>query len=179
MYCTKCGAKLFDESGICQECGAKQETTVQAISSNVSVFPKSKVPPIGKWIIRVIGVLFIVGIIGMLINMFFIEKSAKLPIQYISTVKEATIADTEITYGEAFDEFFTNPKWEHFISDQDEHVVEFTGGCIYLEEEAETTLQFVFPDVNTFELYYLDFNGELQPDLMKAALLSVILDTYE
>ncbi len=35
------------------------------------------------------------------------------------------------SYGEAFDEFFEDPKWEYFVSEDDEDIVEFTGKCFW------------------------------------------------
>ena len=60
-----------------------------------------------------------------------------------------------ITYDDAYGNFFTNPKWRCFDAEGGEEVVEFSGGCTYGGDDAEVYIQFLLDeDHETFELYY-------------------------
>ncbi|WP_172250628.1 hypothetical protein [Saccharibacillus deserti] len=53
--------------------------------------------------------------------------------------------------GEVIENFFSNPEWRHFKSEEEDDIVEFTGDALY-EEEAHTTIQFMLHEDVTFEL---------------------------
>ena len=59
-----------------------------------------------------------------------------------------------ITYKEAYDNFFANPEWRGFKADDGSDVVEFSGECTYYDEEAEVYIQFVIDDEESFSMYY-------------------------
>ena len=60
----------------------------------------------------------------------------------------------DITYEEAYDNFFSNPQWRGFEADDGSEVVEFSGECTYYDEEAEVYIQFVIEDEESFSMYY-------------------------
>ena len=60
----------------------------------------------------------------------------------------------DITYEEAYDNFFANPQWRGFKADDGSDVVEFSGECTYNGEEAEVYIQFVIEDEESFSMYY-------------------------
>lgn len=85
----------------------------------------------------------------------------------------------DITYGEAFEAFFGECEWEYFESGDGQNVVEFRGNCMYGEERAAVTIQFlVYEDKGTFEVYTAAINGEVQPDLVYSILLLKIFESY-
>jgi hypothetical protein len=101
----------------------------------------------------------------------------------------------EITYGDAFENFFAYPTWKYFKGTQegpdddedgepdytidDIDVVEFTGNCTYSDVEVKALIQFVLDkDAGTFEATYLSFNDVPQSSLMLSGLLSTVFETY-
>lgn len=64
----------------------------------------------------------------------------------------------DITYGQAYENFFANPQWRGFTADTGEHVVEFTGDCTYYDEDAQVYIQFVIESETSFSMYYAHLN---------------------
>ena len=60
----------------------------------------------------------------------------------------------DITYKDAYEYFFGNPQWRGFEAEDGSDVVEFSGECFYLEEEAEVYIQFVIDDEDSFSMWY-------------------------
>lgn len=87
---------------------------------------------------------------------------------FIDAVKNAVPEDyPDITIGEAYDNYFSAPEWSAFegassyYDDTIEYVVEFKGGCIYKEAEAEALIQFTFdPELEGFEATFFSLDGE-------------------
>ncbi len=63
-----------------------------------------------------------------------------------------------ITYQQAYENFFGNPQWRGFTADTGEKVVEFTGECTYYDEDAQVYIQFVIEGTDSFSLYYAHMN---------------------
>lgn len=88
----------------------------------------------------------------------------------------------DITYGEAFNNYFSNPEWTYFVSQDDTQVVEFNGKCLYLEEEADITIQFLLTPLNdteySIELHYLGINDASQPDIVKIEIVNAVFEDY-
>ena len=78
----------------------------------------------------------------------------------------------DLTYGEAFSDFFVNPQWQYFESRTGKDIVQFTGECIYQEVNVEARVQFVVDEsANTFRATYLAFNEVPQNTLALSALI--------
>ncbi|ENJ6137813.1 hypothetical protein AB1Z82_004006 [Bacillus cereus] len=93
-------------------------------------------------------------------------KSSKLP-NYDSMAIE-----------EAFHKFFKNPKWKYVTSKDNEEIVEFTGNCLYREQEVKAKVQFVInKDNNTFKLKALSLNDIPQNELELEGMLHSIYGT--
>ena len=91
---------------------------------------------------------------------------------YVSMVKNATHSTYGITYGKAFNSFFSNPHWEYFKSTDGLHVVEFTGRFSYSNQPATARIQFIIDlDEGTFAPTFLAINDTPQNKLMLAALI--------
>ena len=101
----------------------------------------------------------------------------------------------EVTYEEAFEDFFSLPTWKYFkgtkqgqdddgdgVSDYTEDnvdVVEFTGTCLYQDVEVKALIQFTLDtDNGTFEATYLSFNEVPQSTLILLALLNTVFESY-
>ena len=81
-------------------------------------------------------------------------------------IREQPVADYEMksygtkTYGEALDDYCTNEKWDSFVTELDEEVVEFTGTAYYKGSEKQVTIQFLITgDCESYELSYFAFDG--------------------
>lgn len=98
---------------------------------------------------------------------------------YVTMVKDAKHSTYGITYGRAFDSFFSNPKWEYFKSTTGEHVVEFTGGFSYYDKPADAKIQFVLDLADgTFTAHHLSIDGEAQSRLMLASMIQKVFESY-
>lgn len=116
---------------------------------------------------------------------------------YILMVKTAINEsyDGEITYGDAFDEFFSNPQWTYFngvwesfdddgdgepdeiVDDVD--VVEFTGSCQYRGVSVDALVQFVLDlDEGKFSAKYLSFNDIPQDMFTMSSLFNTVFSDY-
>lgn len=100
--------------------------------------------------------------------------------QYVDMVKKGSpMSYPGITYERAFDNFFKNPKWTSFKADTGERVVEFSGKCLYQNQEVTVTMQFVISDDdNTFNLQYCAMNDIPQNLLMSATLIDKAFESY-
>ncbi len=117
----------------------------------------------------VIGVILFVAvaaIVGMMGN------------DYIDTVKNGhPFSYPDTTYGEAFDDFFSHPEWEYFVSDDGRNIVEFNGGAMYMDSAIDVTIQFVVDDdEDTFSVEYVGFNDVPQNEFMKAGLMMAVFE---
>lgn len=101
----------------------------------------------------------------------------------------------DVTYGDAFEEYFKTPTWKYFKGTQegpdddedgkpdytndDIDVVEFTGHCMYKDVEVKALIQFTLDkDASTFTATYLSFNDVPQSSLMLSGLLNSVFESY-
>lgn len=163
MKCTKCGKEIDNDSKFCEGCGA----TVEGVAENENKKKKGvkfKDLPKKQKIIRIIiacvcflvaGILIIAGAVG---GTSRTSDEDSLYIDYVKTGSFESFPD--ITIEDAFNEFFSDPEWKSFTSEDGLNIVEFNGGCILGDEEANCCIQFnVFED-GSFETYYADLGGE-------------------
>lgn len=126
MFCQKCGKEVKEGTKFCENCGTavfgtvNQNSTINSVGSvanNAKPKPKKK----RGLIIGIAAIIFVV-------ILFAIMGGGDN--KYVKLVKTgAPDGYPDITYGKAFDNFFTNPTWKYFESDKNEDVVEFSGGC--------------------------------------------------
>lgn len=88
---------------------------------------------------------------------------------YLNDIPDRIIGDT-------FHQFFKNPTWTHFESEDKEHVVEFSGYMMYMDTEVKAKLQFLVNEDGTFEIGALGFNDVPQDKLTTAALINAIFE---
>ena len=101
-----------------------------------------------------------------------------------------------ITYGDAFENYFGDPTWKSYKGTQDGpdengdgkpdytindvDVVEFTGYCMYQDVKVKALIQFALDKENgTFTTEYLSFNDVPQNLFMLAGVLSDAFETYQ
>ena len=92
----------------------------------------------------------------------------------------------DITYDESFKYFFDDPSWEYYEAYYEENedvtidVVEFTGGCVYMDEPVTALIQFELSKTDdTFFPIYLTFNDVPQNEEMLGLLLESAFDDYK
>lgn len=110
----------------------------------------------------------------------YVENVADAENEYVLGVKNGTPASIpEITYGEAFENFFALPTWRHFKAESEEDVVEFTGKCTYHDVEVKARLQFIISDDGEhFEQGALSFNDVPQSNLITVAVVYKAFEEY-
>lgn len=84
----------------------------------------------------------------------------------------------DVTFGEAFDNFFAMPTWKYFKAETGEDVVEFTGYCTYQDAEVKARLQFILNDDDTFSTGALSFNDVPQSMFITSAMLEKAFEQY-
>ena len=97
--------------------------------------------------------------------------------KYVQMVKDGTLeAYPQMTVGEAFDGFLSDPKWESGLSDDNVRFVNVTGGALYLGKEAELAVQFIIVDEKdgSFQYNACEVNGIPQNNLVFWGLLETI-----
>ncbi len=100
--------------------------------------------------------------------------------KYVQSVKNGTMyMAPNAPVGKAFDQFFKNGKWKSFVSDKNDRMVEFTGKCNWNNKPAKLTAQFKLYKDNSFELAYLDINGNPTTVLDGLDIMQKILHQYK
>ena len=96
--------------------------------------------------------------------------------KYITQVKKGHLQMApNITIGEAFADFFGEPKWESFESTDGQRVVEFTGRCTWQDKPAICKMQFIIKDGGTFETGAVKINDTNLNVLETALIMAKIL----
>lgn len=95
-----------------------------------------------------------------------------------ATVRNAYLTQYSetVTIEDAFDNFFSNEKWNTYESEGYSYVV-FTGVCEYMEEPADVRVVFKVTG-EKFRVDSLDINGEQQNDLLLSLMLAKIYEEY-
>jgi len=209
MICKKCGADNVNTAETCWACGSvlktaeddlpqeEVETEELATPTDAVADEESSEESLAEtvtkksvlkkwWFWTIIGVLLAGITVGLVL---YLNKPSSGPVaggyiappenSYITTVKNATNSNYGITYGAAFNKFFSNPKWSYFKASSGEDVVEFEGDFYYDGAPATATVQFVVDTYNgTLEVYHLSINGVSQSKLMLATLVKKVFESY-
>ena len=101
--------------------------------------------------------------------------------KYINMVQTGfPVAYPDKSYGKAFNDFFSNPEWKYFKSDDNRKVVEFTGGMTYRDQHVNATIQFTVDDRDEnnikINLVYLGFDDVPQNNLTKMNVMSAVFE---
>lgn len=93
----------------------------------------------------------VVAVILLVVVGFSTLSSGGTGDKYVQLVKSGTLDGyPQMTVGEAFDGFLSDPKWESGLSDDNVRFVNVKGGALYSGEEAELELcsLYVLPDTS-------------------------------
>tara|TARA_B100000900_G_scaffold412127_1_gene433272 strand:- start:6483 stop:6836 length:354 start_codon:yes stop_codon:yes gene_type:complete len=91
----------------------------------------------------------------------------------ISLVKDGLLDSCEFSVGEMVDSYFSNPKWEEIVAEDNRTYVNVTGGITYDDKPAEVKLQFKIRE-DRFMVNALEINGEGQVDFVILGLLELM-----
>lgn len=96
--------------------------------------------------------------------------------EYVTQVKKGHLQMApNIAIGDAFANFFAEPKWESFKSTDGQRVVEFTGKCTWQDKPAVCKIQFIIKDGGTFETGAVKINDTNLNVLETALIMAKIL----
>lgn len=86
----------------------------------------------------------------------------------------------DITYGDAYDNFFANTEWGGFTATTGEDVVEFSGDCTYYEKAARVYIQFVLDESGeTFSMYYAKMKvGEEESEMDEQTFIELVYNPF-
>lgn len=82
-----------------------------------------------------------------------------------------------IGLGNAIDEFLSDPEWSVIESEDGNHFVNISGGMTYQEKPVRALLQFLVVD-DRFEFTALEFNGIVQNEIIRMALMNKMMSDY-
>ena len=190
MNCTKCGNKIQDGAKFCNVCGERinvenhQNNEDQNNQPNVNLnkdeanVKEGKVAPPPAKKNKTLKV--VIGVIVVLIAAIGIASLAGES-EEVSCVKNGYFEayPSESGYpsiGEAFDDYFSDPSWESFTSEEGMEIVQFDGGFTYYDDDTDCSLQFQVYDDGSFEIYAVEFNGVPQNKLVIAALVERVME---
>ena len=120
--------------------------------------------------------IFIVVIISLMSVLFAGCGDDK----YVQTVKNGSLDMAKgVPIGKAFDQFFSNEKWESFVSENNERIVEFNGECRWNNNPATCCVQFRILNDSRFEVSYLDINGVSMNWWDSSGILNTVFQQYK
>lgn len=116
------------------------------------------------------------AVILLVIVVVFTLSSGGTGDKYVQLVRDGTLAAyPQMTVGEAFNGFLSNPKWESVRSDDEVRFVNVSGGIIYDDEDAEIVVQFIVDGENkSFQYYACEINNIPQNNLVVWGLFETI-----
>ncbi len=102
---------------------------------------------------------------------------------YVATIQATNLEDSEYTYKEVLNDFFSNPTWKHFTSEDGNDVVEFTGGCTYGEDNVKVTVQYLITNETDstleWKVNYFDIDGEPQDETIFNEMITTAIESYQ
>lgn len=109
-----------------------------------------------------------------------VDEKLNQPDPYVEGIRTAVQDDYGVTYGEAFEYFFTDPVWISFVTDDDVYVVEFTGNCNFRNTPVSARIQFtILEDGTHFKATYLALNGTTQTEELMSVLFADAFEAYK
>lgn len=128
-------------------------------------------------VIGVLLLLLVSGMVGMYWERNELSKNQQSMIEQriIRFVKNETYRNTTKPYGEEFDSFFNNPKWEYFESTCGNDIVQFTGKTRYRGTDVDVLVQFVYrTNPERIMIEFMSFNEIPQDRPIMSSLLTEI-----
>lgn len=150
MFCQKCGRELENNKNNCEFCNGSEITQNNSDDIDLEIIPditndvkKAKKNSLLKSIV--------VAIVIYVFASFFFDYSWQESL--IQDVKP--FSQSDLTYEQAFDNFFEETKWESFRTDDMEKIIEFNGKT---SDNITFRIQFLIEN-DIYEISYCDVNG--------------------
>ena len=98
----------------------------------------------------------------------------------VDSVRKGTPKNNpNVTYEEAFDNFFANPEWKSAGKDDEGNkLVKFTGNCTYFDEYSSAVVTFTVYD-ETFTVSSIKVNGQELGAILTNAIIEQVFDEYD
>lgn len=178
-FCINCGDKLPIGAKFCSKCGAKVDFS-DPENKEIGNIHQKNCDGINKGVkqISIKKIVLFVVIIACVVGLFLYKTKSNKD-SYIAIVKEGRLqAYSEITIGEAFENFFEESSWDYFEgetaqSKKKSDIVEFRGKCIYTGEEKEIQFQFSVQEED-FYIVYLALDGVPQEETVLNEILGLV-----
>lgn len=140
------------------------------LGSLVGLFEKSPIP-----FLVFIGIEFLLEIIILIICINSANAAG-----VVNSVKKGTPKNNpNVTYEEAFDNFFANPEWKSAGKDDEGNkLVKFTGNCTYFDEYSSAVVTFTVYD-DTFTVSSIKMNGQELGVILTNGLIDRVFDEYD
>lgn len=126
--------------------------------------------------------IYNLAVIGVFVSVVLIVLVTVFPFgnEYVSMVKSGSPNGyPNITYEQAFGDYFSEPKWKYFRAEDGRDVVQFDGTCMYDGNTADICFQFVLDvDKGTFTTEYMGINGEAQSVLAISSVVDKVFEDY-
>lgn len=102
-----------------------------------------------------------------------------ISVENINKIKKGNLTaySSDITIGDAFENYFEDISWDYYVSENNDEIVKFTGKCYIYDELTTVTLKFLTKE-DTFEICDIAFDGESQNKIYIYGLLSDIYESY-
>lgn len=144
MFCEKCGALVNENDKFCQKCGAEVQHNEEKKTPTILLKNPENTNKLKANKKRIVIVVSAVVLILFVFNMFFGNSNKE-----IRSVKGGNLEYyPEVTLGEAFENWFSSPKWSY---DSKTKLVQFSGECTYGGKPATMTIDFRTYDNGVFE----------------------------
>ena len=132
----------------------------------------------------IVAIIVICGIMVVVDSMSYKSddmQGSDLNSEQIDYVRELSPDGANgITFGEAYEDFFSDPEWGFFREEKhEEPVVEFSGGCTYKDKEGTAYLQFILDATGKIKRYYGQFKyegSEEREDMDDETLMALFVD---
>ncbi len=185
MFCSKCGKEIKEHARFCDGCGAsvQNEGTGESQPNQAMMqgngAEETKTAKKKSFFKCIAGFMIVLAVI--IAGYFFVTNGVGENDKFVSMVKTGhPTSYPDITYGEAFGEFFAKPKWRHFTGEKGQEVVEFNGDCTYSDANVTMLFQFIVEeDEDTFSIEYFDMNGVPQETYKLYVVLEKVFEEYE
>lgn len=100
--------------------------------------------------------------------------------EYVQAIKTGSLDSyPDVTVEDVFSSFFSSMEWGFLEANTEGEVVEFTGNCMYKNDEVEVKIQFLITESGEdthFEIDSLTFNNVLQEQSVIDGLLSKVFE---
>jgi len=169
MFCKQCGKEVPDGVKFCTSCGAEvnganTESTPPPVQNAAGSSGQKMSNQSGN--MKKGLIVIAIGVIVAVVLLFIIIGGS----DPVNMVKDGTFnAYPEQTIGEAFSEFFSNPKWVSYEMGGETYV-KFTGGCTWGGEMTSAKIVFLIDgenfNIDTFKIGDMNFTNVYEIESM-------------